>query len=159
MEPCGACHFLHQHLSPGSCTRNETSTSASSLLCTALSLSLFFFIPRCVEPAGYDHSAPRDMLTLLVESPFATISQLSSQRLGPAVKLTKKEMLPFGGLLQLEMKGRDWQYRFIHVKRRMKNSLNSVQNELCWARFFTNVVLESFLQFDKLLQDLTNYLS
>lgn len=27
VEPYGGCHLLHQHLSPGSCTKNETSTS------------------------------------------------------------------------------------------------------------------------------------
>lgn len=27
VEPYGGCHLLHQHLSPGSCTKNEASTS------------------------------------------------------------------------------------------------------------------------------------
>ncbi|CAB1445250.1 unnamed protein product [Pleuronectes platessa] len=36
----------------------------------------------CVEPANYDNSAPGDMLTLLVESQIAAVSQRSSRKLG-----------------------------------------------------------------------------
>lgn len=76
VKSCGDCHFLHQHLSPGSCTRNETSASTSAFLHAVLSHPLFFFffhplsffIPRCVKPASYDNSASKDVLTLLGES-------------------------------------------------------------------------------------------
>lgn len=94
------------------------------------------FIPRRVKPASYDNSAPRDMLTLLVESPIAPVSQLSSQKVGPGCETDKRKHLNSRSFLQHDIKGTGRQYDGVaHLENRRKSSLNSGKKLCYWARY------------------------
>lgn len=113
-SPVGAAIFCTStcHLDHAQEMKRARQPLLSSPRCS-LPLSLFpspRFIPRRVKPASYDNSAPRDMqLTLLVESPIATVSQLSSQRLGPGCETVKRKYL------------NSRSYRVAHLERRRMN--------------------------------------
>lgn len=82
------CHLDHAHG-----IRRAHLHTLCSLPLVLSSPPLALFIPRCVKPASYDNSAPRDMLTLLVESASDSASQLSFQKLGPGCESDKKKCL------------------------------------------------------------------